>query len=315
MKLRSIILAAIVIGLSACATQPITYTYAPTSKLNVDGEMKVGDFRYIPGESEKIKPNQIRNTALGSVVFQKNIDEYIEDAVFLESRVVGIDINDAANVLYGEINEFLVDDLGFSVDWTLDIRYVIDNCYDKNHKTFKTTEKFGDVFGHLSTVIKLNVDMLLSDNVFQACINNGFINDPTRSVTNLTTPVESELTIPSVVKATPNVVSSYPDLVEELNSSSVRIMQQAAKRIGEQRLYNDEGLILALISVLERSIDEGINSNDKYQLDGLAWCALNLGNAGDRRALPVLRDLAASGSHKKVISHAKHAIKQFGVAE
>ena len=304
-----------VVGLSACASRPITYTYAPTSKLNVEGELAVGDFVYLPAENGVVKPNQIRNTALGSAIFEKNIGEYIEEAVFLESRVVGIRIDESAKTVKGEIIEFLIDDLGFSVDWTLEINYMIDDCYDETHKILTTTGKFGDIFGHLSTVIKLNIDTLFSDPRFVGCINNGFVENPTRSVSGLVDqnePAQAAAPLNEYSQAD-SAESRYPALVEELNSRSPRIMRDAAKKIGEERLFNDEQIILASINVLERTLEEGVNADDRYHLDGLAWCALNLGNSGDRRSIPVLTDIANSDFPKKVVGHAKHALKQFGV--
>jgi uncharacterized lipoprotein len=165
--LATFILAVLVTG---CTTPPLTLNYAPTSTMTVEGEMSVGDFRYIPGETETIKPNQIKNTAMGSIIFEKNIDQYIETAVFTESRFVGIKLQDSATQVTGEINEFLIDDLGFSVDWTLDIRYMVDGCYDKTHRIEKTTGKFVNVFGSLNEVIKLNIEMLFEDSQFKSCI-------------------------------------------------------------------------------------------------------------------------------------------------
>ena len=158
--------------LAGCASPPLTLNYAAGSTMSVEGEMKVGDFRYIPGEGEKIKPNQIRNTALGSVVFEKNIDEYIETALFVESRFVGIKVGESPTEITGEINEFLIDDLGFKVDWTLDIRYVIAGCYDQAHVIEKQTEKFVNVFGSLNEVMRLNIELLFADPAFKACISN-----------------------------------------------------------------------------------------------------------------------------------------------
>jgi len=170
MNLKVLAVLALAIFATGCTTQPLTLNYAPTSTMTVEGEMSVGDFRYIPGEAENIKPNQIRNTAIGTILFEKNIDQYIETAVFTESRFVGINLKDAGTQITGEINEFLIDDLGFSVDWTLDIRYVIDDCYDGTHKIEKKTEKFVNVFGSLNEVIKLNIEMLFDDPEFRSCI-------------------------------------------------------------------------------------------------------------------------------------------------
>lgn len=87
MKIKLFSILAILALVSGCSTAPLTINYAPSSTKTVEGNMKVGDFRYIPGEGEKVKHNQIRNTALGSIFFEKNIDEYIETAVFTERAV------------------------------------------------------------------------------------------------------------------------------------------------------------------------------------------------------------------------------------
>lgn len=172
MKLKLIAILFLAALATGCATPPLTLNYAPSSTMAVEGAMKVGDFRYVPGEGKKVKPNQIRNTALGSVIFEKNINEYIETAIFTESRFVGIVQKESGPELTGQINEFLIDDLGFSVDWTLDIQYVIDGCYDRSHTLKKKTSKFNNVFGILNEVIKLNIEMLFSDPEFVACIEN-----------------------------------------------------------------------------------------------------------------------------------------------
>lgn len=172
MNLKLIPLVFISVFFVGCATPPLTLNYTPSSTMSVEGDMTVGNFRYLPGENEKVKPNQIRNTALGSVIFEKNIDEYIETALFVESRFVGIDLKESESEVTGEITEFLIDDLGFSVDWVLDIHYVIDDCYDNSHRLEKKTDKFVNVFGSLNEVIKLNIEMLFGDPQFQACIKN-----------------------------------------------------------------------------------------------------------------------------------------------
>lgn len=175
MNLRTLLLMASVLVMSGCATQPLTLNYGPTSTMSVDGAMSVGDFRYIPAENGKTKPNQIPNTAMGEVIFEKNIDEYIETALFTEARFVGIDVGKGTAEVSGSINEFSIDDLGFNVDWVLDISYQVKNengiCFETRKVVEKRTEKFGNVFGALNEVIKLNIEQLFSEPEFVRCIN------------------------------------------------------------------------------------------------------------------------------------------------
>jgi len=162
---------------SGCSTAPITVNYAPSSTMSLEGELKVGDFKYLPGENNpKIKPNQIRNTAIGNILLEKNIDEYFEQALFTESRFVGIKVKETNNVLSGDIVEFLIDDLGYSIDWTLEVKYEVamednETCYSKVHKIEKTTAKFANPFGTLNEVMKLNIEKLFADPEFVKCIS------------------------------------------------------------------------------------------------------------------------------------------------
>ena len=98
--------------------------------------------------------------------------------------------------------------------------------------------------------------------------------------------------------------------MEDLNSESSVVMRNAAKKAGEEKLYNDEGIILASIDVLERTLnDEEIDKKDKYLIDGLAWSALNIGNAKDKRGVSVLGQVVGSTLPKKVRNSAIHALK------
>lgn len=164
--------------LTGCATPPHTLNYSPSSTMSVEGKLNVGDFKYVPGdENPKVKPNQIRNTALGNIYFEKNIDVYFETAVLTEARFVGIDVGKSTNVVSGEIIEFLIDDLGYSIDWTLTVAYKVSNengsdvCYEATQTLEKNSAKFGNVFGTLNEVMKLNIEKVFQDEAFVACIN------------------------------------------------------------------------------------------------------------------------------------------------
>lgn len=161
------------ISLSGCvATLPVNY--APSSTMSVSGTISVADFSYSPAENGRVKPNQIRNTAIGNMYFDQNIDLLVRDAVFKELRFVGIKVNGEDNKLTGEIEEFLIDDLGYSVDWTLRIRYVakgVDGVlYESTKETKRKTGKFANLFGALNETIKLNVEELLKDSEFISVI-------------------------------------------------------------------------------------------------------------------------------------------------
>ena len=161
----------ILLGLTGCAQKEHIINYAPSSLKTVKGSMNVGDFNYLPAEKNIVKANQIKNTAMGSIYFEKNINTYIENAIFAESRFVGINIDENSNkTIHGDINEFIIDDLGYNIDWTLDITYKIDNCYNKSQQIKKKTPKLSNVFGSLNEVIKLNIEKIFEDPKFKECI-------------------------------------------------------------------------------------------------------------------------------------------------
>ena len=165
-----------VLLLTGCGNSRHVVNYAPSSIMTVKGSSTVGDFRYIPAEQNIVQHNQIKNTAIGSILFEKNITQIIKEAVFSESRLVGINVQESNNNLTGEINLFLADDLGYSIDWTLDIKYVLtkkDNgsiCFEGVKVFKKNTPKFVNAFGSMNEVIKSNIEELYRDPQFLKCI-------------------------------------------------------------------------------------------------------------------------------------------------
>lgn len=166
---------AFLLALAGCAST-VPLNYAPSSVLTASGTVQVVPFRYTPAEQGKVKPNQIRNTAVGNAYFDRNIDVFVRDAVFAELRFVGIKTGAEGNQLSGEIQEFLIDDLGFSVDWTMTVRYTVKDAngavvYDQVKTTKRKTSKFANVFGALNETIKLNAEEIIKDPAFLKAIN------------------------------------------------------------------------------------------------------------------------------------------------
>lgn len=171
----SVILAAILAGCATVTTIPVTYT--PSSTLTAAGAVEVGNFKYLPAIDGKIKPNQLKNTAIEDIMLDQDVDKYFRDAVFTELRFVGVKVESNSLQLSGEINEFLVDDLGYSVDWTVDARYIIINkptakvIYDSDKITRNRTAKFLNPFVALNQQIKANIEALIRDPAFIEAIN------------------------------------------------------------------------------------------------------------------------------------------------
>jgi hypothetical protein len=167
--------AALAVALSGC-TGTVPVDYSPSSTLSASGTLQVGDFRYLPSINGKYKPNEVHNTAMGQILFDKNVDTFIHNAVFLELRQVGIKVGAGDKKLTGDIKEFLIDDLGYSVDWTVDIEYFIKDAsgktiYDSDKVTKNRTAKFANAFVAMNIQIKENIEALIKDPDFIKAIN------------------------------------------------------------------------------------------------------------------------------------------------
>jgi hypothetical protein len=158
--------------LAGCATvAPVNY--APSSVLSASGNVAVSDFRYLPADARVVDPNQIKNTAMGSIKIDRDVKDFFRNAVFAELRFVGIRLDDNTRTLSGDIVEFLIDDLGYSVDWTLKVRYRVTGAaaadaplFESEKVTQRKTAKFINTFGALNETIKLNAEELIKDPAF-----------------------------------------------------------------------------------------------------------------------------------------------------
>lgn len=168
------------VALSGCASAPVPVNYAPSSVKTATGSLSVSEFKYLPAEPTAVKPvpsNLIRNTAMGEIKIDRDVKVLIRDAVFSELRFVGIKTNDPSKVLSGEIEEFLIDDLGYSIDWTLRIKYLVTDTtsqkvvFESVKNTQRKTAKFANPFGALNETIKLNVESLMDDADFLKAVN------------------------------------------------------------------------------------------------------------------------------------------------
>lgn len=170
--LSPFVITLLMLAISGCATQPMPVNYAPSSVKSVAGALSVSDFSYSPSKSNTPKPvasNQIRNTAMGNVKIDRDVSKFIRDAVFAELRFVGVETNDPSKILSGDVEEFLIDDLGYSIDWTLRIKYTLTDTasnkviFTSTKNTQRKTAKFANDFGALNETIKTNVEQLIDD--------------------------------------------------------------------------------------------------------------------------------------------------------
>lgn len=176
-----IALIAILATLAGCgAQQGLTINYAPSSVKSSHGAVDVSDFVYTavnPKNNEPVAQNQIRNTAIGDIILDRPVAAIVRDAVFTELRFVGIKVASDTRVLTGDVKDFLIDDLGYSIDWTYVVHYVVKDkatgevVYESTKSVQRKTEKFGNPLGALNETIKLNIEQLIDDPEFVKAIN------------------------------------------------------------------------------------------------------------------------------------------------
>jgi uncharacterized lipoprotein len=162
--------------LFGCAPLPAPVNYSPSSALTASGSVTVGDFKYLPALSGKVAPNQLRNTAMGDIKINANVNDYFREAVFKEFRFVGIKVDGKDRVITGEIKDYLIDDLGYSVDWTVDVQYTVTDTqtgkvlYTSEKITKDHTAKFMNAFETINAQIRRNIEALLNDPEFLRAI-------------------------------------------------------------------------------------------------------------------------------------------------
>lgn len=162
--------------LAGCTTI-LPLNYSPSSVLSASGAVTVSEFTYAPAVNGKVQPNQIKNTAMGNLFFDQNINVFFRDAAFKELRFVGVKVDSKHRTLTGEIKDFVIDDLGYSVDWTLRVMYRVQatqgnqTLYESEKLTQRNTAKLVNAFGAMNEVIKLNIDEIIKDPAFIKAIN------------------------------------------------------------------------------------------------------------------------------------------------
>lgn len=151
---------------SACVSKPAPL-YTPSSLVTGRGDIQVSTFRYLPAEQGKVGPNQVRNTAIGSLKIAENIDAYFTNAMLSELKYAGYRIGQGDAVLTGDIQDFLADDLGYNVDWKLVAVYRLKRAdqtvYEKRVEVAHRTPKLVEPFAGFNKTFRLAFEALMKD--------------------------------------------------------------------------------------------------------------------------------------------------------
>ena len=115
-------------GLGGCSGHLPVDAYVPQNEIlySNPNPLDMDHFTYESIATKKMKPNQLENTAVGNVYLSSTVAELVRDATALELRKGGFAVSDKADLsIGGDVLEFQVDDLGYSIHWTYGIRYKI----------------------------------------------------------------------------------------------------------------------------------------------------------------------------------------------
>ena len=164
----------LVISTGCSATIPIG-AYIPQNHVRLSGEIAVGDFSYQPFLDQKVqKANQFQNTAAGEIYAGLEIAELVKRGTALELEKTNVLLNENSYYqLNGNVLEFKLDDLGYSIDWTYKIKYsiveqktgavVFENTYEPPAKTSGKFNAAADYEQHVNMMIGQGYEMFIKD--------------------------------------------------------------------------------------------------------------------------------------------------------
>lgn len=164
--------------LSGCSARVAMPSYQPKSSAALTGQMSLGEFPY--ALAPKLAPNALHNTAAGTLYLTEPIANHVAQAVRQELLQAGIAVRpDLACRIGGAIQDLTLDDLGYSVDYTLVMDYDLtagkDSLYRKTTSETKNGSKFVDIASVLSVVNEMigrSVDQVLTDKAFQSAVKD-----------------------------------------------------------------------------------------------------------------------------------------------
>jgi len=164
--------------ISSCAKVQVSLDYNPKTTEEFIGSITIKDFGYFPQEG--IAQNEIRETAVGRIFLTEDVGKYFSNALRREFRQAGLSLKGKkACSLEGEVNEFLMDSLGYSTDYVTDVRYILfDNSgsalLDNNYRVEFNASKFIDpsiVLNNINKAVSDNINQLMADPIFSESVD------------------------------------------------------------------------------------------------------------------------------------------------
>ncbi|MDY5848666.1 integron protein cassette protein [Actinobacillus porcinus] len=124
---KVLLIAITVVGLVGCSgTLNISnqlHSYQSQNYTKVDSSILLGDFTYEPAQQGRLKESQLENTAVGTIYLDRSVAEIVKQITAKELQLTGINIGTGNLKLLGNVKQFKMDDLGYSVDFIYTINY------------------------------------------------------------------------------------------------------------------------------------------------------------------------------------------------
>lgn len=172
--MRVVFAALAALTLSACQTTLTLPGYQPTSSQSITGEVREVKSTYTPPKG--VKENQIRNTAVGTILLTEPVPSYITNAFRLELRGAGVKLGSGRCEVLLTIRDYAAEDLGFNITYISDINYELaapTPAFRKNVRISFTTDKFLEpalILASLRDVLAKNFDDVLRDPGFNSAV-------------------------------------------------------------------------------------------------------------------------------------------------
>lgn len=153
------------------AAAPFTITYHVKSIVELRGQVEVADFAYVPA-NPKHKPNQIPNTAIGSILLDKAVGAFLADGLRQELRTSGVSLLPGGRCkMTGTVKAIRDDDLGLDSDFSLTAAYIVtgpagEEVYAHEQQTAFMASKFGGGPASISKLFSDNINAVIGSDDF-----------------------------------------------------------------------------------------------------------------------------------------------------
>lgn len=174
---------------------------------------------------------------------------------------------------------------------------------------------FGGLGGAGRSALVVNVKVFDRDDnlVHEAIVNQngakgGSIVTVWSNKNNITSAM-NEIARKVYVAALAGDVTTPQGVIRALGSNNPLAIQLSARLSHNLKLFEDKSVTDAMEQVLLRTLDGQVDN--KYFIDGAAWCAINIGASLDKKYTATLDKVTSSKAHRKIKKHAKKGLKGF----